>query len=125
MRKSVLFKTKKAWWMQDGASCHCSDKSLAFLKKHFGSRIISRRCVVFWPAASPDLNPLDFSLWGIIEDYVFRSNPKSLSEIKKKVSECIAELNEDEDKLRQIVGNLRKRAELCVQENGGHFEHLL
>ena len=30
-------------------------------------------------------------------DYVFRSNPKSLSEIKKKVSECIDELNQDEE----------------------------
>ena len=44
---------------------------------------------------------------------------------KEKVQECINELNSDEEKVRRIVGNIRKRAELCIQENGGHFEHLL
>ena len=52
----------KFWWQQDGASCHCSDRSLDFLRQHFGERIISRRADVIWPSSSPDHNPLDYSL---------------------------------------------------------------
>ena len=131
LKKSILpklkvmpkFKSKKIWWQQDGASCHCSKESLDFLKSVFGDRIISRRCDVCWPAASPDLNPLDFSLWSIIEDYVFKSNPSTLLQVKKKVQECIDDLNKDPAKVRRIVGNMYKRARMCRNENGGHFEH--
>ena len=55
------------WWQQDGASCHTSKVTLAFLKRIFGNRIISRLSNIVevppWPAHSPDLNPLDFSFW--------------------------------------------------------------
>ena len=61
----------------------------------------------------------------MIDDFVYKNYPKSINEIKKKVSECIQELNSDPDKVRRIVGNIRKRAELCIAPNGGHFEHLL
>ena len=30
-----------------------------------------------------------------------------------------------EDDVRKMTQNIRKRAQLCLQENGGHFEHLL
>ena len=60
MKKMKNF--QKFWWQQDGASCHCSKKSLDFLEGHFGDRIISRRAAVIWPSSSPDHNPLDYSL---------------------------------------------------------------
>ena len=98
-------------------------RNLAFLKRTFGNRIISRRCDVCWPSNSPDLNPLEFSLWSIIEDYVFRSNVTTLNQVKNKVKECVDELNKDEAKVCRIVGNLYKRAKICKDENGDHFEH--
>ena len=42
-----------------------------------------------------------------------------------KKSECIQEFNSDPDKVRLIVENIRKRAELCIPQDGGHSEHLL
>ena len=76
-------------------------------------------------ASSPDLNPLDFCIWSVIEDFVFQYNPQSIAQIKAKVQECIDELNEDEEKLRCIVENLRKRAQLWIEQEGGHFEFLM
>ena len=67
----------------------------------------------------------DFCIWSVIEDFVFESNPQSIAQIKNKVHECIDHLNEDESKIRRIVENLRKRAELCIQQDGGHFEYLM
>ena len=47
------------------------------------------------------------------------------SKIKEKVHKCVNELNSDKEKFHPIVGNFCKSAELCIQENGGHFQHLL
>ena len=66
---------------------------------------------------------LYYSLWSIIEDYVFKSNPSTFNQVKIKVKECIDELNKDEAKVRRIVGNLYKRAQFCKNEDGSHFEH--
>ena len=96
---------------------------MTFLRETFGDRIISRRCKVCWPSNSLDLNPLDYSLWSIIEDYVFKSNLSTLIQVKIKVKQCVDELNKDEAKVRRIVSNLYKRAQICKNENGGHFEH--
>ena len=31
----------------------------------------------------------------------------------------------DQDLVKKIILNIRKRAKLCVEQKGGHFEHLL
>ncbi|KAI6655343.1 hypothetical protein LOD99_2178 [Oopsacas minuta] len=54
----------KFWFQQDGATPHTSNKCLDWIKNHFGSRVISRRCDHEWAAYSPDLSPPDYYLWG-------------------------------------------------------------
>ena len=51
------------WFQQDGASCHVTAECLDFLHAKFGERIISRSTIHHWPPYSPDLSPLDFSVW--------------------------------------------------------------
>ena len=58
---------KNQIFMQDGASSHTAKKTLELLKKYFDQRIISNKLVHFWPPYSPDLNCLDFFLWGIFK----------------------------------------------------------
>ena len=54
---------------------------------------------------------------------VWKDKPESIEELTNSVEEFFA--NCDEDIVRKIVANILKRAKLCVQEKGGHFEHLL
>ena len=114
------------WWQQDGAPCHTAKKVMDFLKSNFQERIISQKSGLdyFWPAHSPDLNPLDFSFWGQCESQIHDDldDPDS-HEVIAKVNE-IAE-NFSEQSVRKMTQNIRKRARLCLQENGGLFEHLL
>ena len=114
-------------WQQDGASCHTAKKTLAFLKRIFKDRIISRWANIEgmpeWSANSPDLNPLDFCFWGMAMAEVWKQKPKTIAELKKVVEDFFNSLGPDF--IKKCVLNIRKRAQLCVQEQGGHFEHLL
>ena len=76
-----------------------------------------------WPANSPDLNPLDFTFWGQAMAKVWKEKPKTIQELKNVVENFFSSL--DSDFIKKCVLNIKKRAELCLQEDGGHFEHLL
>ena len=55
---------RDAWLMQDGATPHTSRESLRWLSRHFQERIVSLKTEFELAPHSPDLNPLDFNLWG-------------------------------------------------------------
>ena len=120
-------KLKIYWWSQDGATCHTSNRTLAYLKSIFGDRIISGRVNIVgippWPAHSPDLNPLDFTFWGQAMQKVWKAKPSTIKQLKKVVEDYFASL--DSDFINKCVRNMKKRAHFCIQENGGHFEHLM
>uniref|UniRef100_A0A8R1IEZ3 HTH luxR-type domain-containing protein n=1 Tax=Caenorhabditis japonica TaxID=281687 RepID=A0A8R1IEZ3_CAEJA len=48
---------------QDWAPSHGSRSTLAVLEAHFPGFLDKN----LWPASSPDLNPMDFSVWGMLE----------------------------------------------------------
>ena len=57
--------TRKGYYsMQDGASSHTNNENLQFLQSQFQDRVTSNMTADIWPPKSPDMNPLDFFLWG-------------------------------------------------------------
>ena len=56
------------WFMQDGAAPHTARRVLTWLTDHFEGRVISRFTKKTWASHSPDLNPLDFFLFGHLKD---------------------------------------------------------
>ena len=56
---------------------------------------------------------------------VYKVKPKNLDELKITVENFFQRLGQNENLVRKIVGNTIKRAEICVQNGAGHFEHLL
>ena len=111
------------WFMQDGASPHCTAAVLKFLALKFGNRVISRKTEHFWPPYSPDLNPLDFSFWSQAMAHVLRCKPDTLENLKSVVEDFA--LNFDPQKALKMARNVRYRAELCRSQGGGHFEDLI
>ena len=113
------------WWMQDGATAHTANESMNLLRETFGERIISRLASKFggveWPSHSPDLNPLDYSFWSQAMSKVWKAKCETIEELVSVVEEFFS--NCDEDLVRKTVSNILKRAKLCVQEKGGHFDH--
>lgn len=54
---------------------------------------------------------------------VARVKPRSLRELQEVVEDFV--FNMEEELVRKICRNVKKRAEMCVAQKGGNFEHLL
>ena len=114
---------RRYWFQQDGARCHTTNLVLDWLQTKFGERVISGRTQHPWPAKSPDLAPNDYWLWSIILQEIRKVKPASLEELKLVVNNFCESL--DPDEVRRAVRHIRRRAEACIQAEGGHFEHKL
>ena len=110
-RYSSIF--NRMWFQQDGASPHSSNKSLEWLKKHFNSRIISRRSEIQWPPYSPDLSPPDFFLWGYIKDRIYKNKPRTLEDLKTNITEVIRGI--ERPVLKSVMQNFAMRLGKCNQ----------
>ena len=114
-------------WQQDGASIHRNADFLDVMDHIFEGRVLALGADRpplrgrEWPPRSPDLNPLDFSIWGILKDRVYRPKPNSVDELKEKISREVQNLNRE--MLLRCSRNVHKRAHLYVQYQGGLFEH--
>ena len=75
-----------------------------------------------WPASSPDLNPMDFCIWSILESRVCAKPHKNIESLKSSLRrewEIISE-----DVLRAAADNFYKRLSLCIKAKGNTFEDL-
>jgi len=74
-----------------------------------------------WPPNSPDLNPVDYSIYSILQKRVYRSWIHDVKELKK----CL--LREwrllDHTVITAVIAQWRSRLNACVRVNGGHCEH--
>jgi len=48
--------------------------------------VISLKTNFIWVPYSPNLNPLDFFLWGHLKDVVYRDKPLSIQELKESIT---------------------------------------
>jgi len=78
-----------------------------------------------WPPNSPDINPLDYHVWGSILEKFDHLNPqpKDIQELKSALTKIWDELSQDE--ICKSITDFRKRLRACVNAEGGHFEHIL
>ena len=54
---------------------------------------------------------------------VKKRTPKDRDELMSMVDEELDNLSRN--MVRNAVTNIRKRCDLCIEENGGHFQHLM
>ena len=110
--------------MQDGARPHTGNNALKFIKENFPGGAFSDRTENPWPPNSPDLTPVDFWLWGELKTRVYsHPRPTTIDELKDKILRCFNEIPRSH--FRNSILSIQKRAHLCLQENGRHFENKL
>ena len=74
-----------------------------------------------WPPNSPDLNPVDYEIWAVMQLRVYKTKIHTIDELKQRLIEvwCGLEQSTVDMAIEQWRGRLRS----CVRANGGHFEH--
>lgn len=113
------FKNERWTLQQDWAPAHSARSTMEFCKNN-GIDVWDKS---LWPANSPDLNPMDFSIWSILEQKACSTNHKSVESLKLSLQREWAKISNHQ--LSNIVKNFRKRLKACVVAEGGNFEHLL
>lgn len=103
-------------FQQDSAPAHKAKTTQDWCKTNFPNFIASNE----WPPYSPDLNPMDYSVWSILESRACAKPHKSLESLKHSLSQEWDRLEPKE--LRPIAENFVKRLKLCIKAKGGHFE---
>jgi hypothetical protein len=62
------------------------------MNQNFGEQWIGRGGPVNWPARSPDLNPLDRSLWGHLRALVYSAPINGLQVLPQRVEKACQEI---------------------------------
>jgi hypothetical protein len=112
------------YFQQDGATPHTTRANLQYLSDFFGVRVISRGTNTPWPSRSPDLTPLDFSVFGYLKNevYSYKRQMNNLNQLMEEITNCCRNINEQ--MLQNIFENKKMRVRY-LQQNGGHFEPFL
>ena len=94
-----------------------------FLNQH-DQGWIGRARTINWLPRSPDLTLLDFYLWSHIKSIVYSEEIASCEQFKEKIIVAFHTLKQS-NTLESVHRNLIRRAEVCVLQNGQHFQQFL
>ena len=112
--------TSRTIFMQDGAPAHTSRMAMDWLETRFQGKLISNKSDFIWPPRSPDLNPLDFFLWGYMKQKIHEAHPGSLAEVKQLIEDFMASISQD--LLQRVMNQFCSRIRKCIEARGGVFE---
>ena len=110
------FKDKPFIFQQDGAPSHTSKKTQKWCQDDFPG-FWSKEV---WPPSSPDLNPMDFCVWSVLEADACASSHVSVEALKSSLEKAWAKM--PQETLRKAAEGFRGRLERVIQAIGGHIE---
>lgn len=103
-------------FQQDSAPSHKAKVNQTWCKSNCPNFIASQD----WPAASPDLNPLDYFVWGKLTAIVNAKQHRSLADLKRTILREWEKLPLKE--VRAAIAGWRNRLQLVIDHNGDRFE---
>ncbi len=104
-------------WQQDGAPAHTAKKNQTFIKANFAKSWPKD----LWPPSSPDLNPLDYFWWSVIEKEVNVTPHPNLESLKSKIKEVWATY--PAAMIEKACAKFQPRLEAVVAAEGSWIEH--
>jgi len=106
-------------FQQDSAPAHRARETIEMLTRETPDFISP----TLWPPNSPDLNPVDYKVWSVMQERVYQTAIHDVNDLKQRLLEVWDGL--DQRIIDDAVAQWRHRLQACVQAEGGHFEHLL
>ena len=117
-------------FQQDGARVHWCGDSIGWLRENFGLKNCvtltpraQEKALAEWPPHSPDLTPLDFSLWALLKKLAIRKCPAGFyTKTEELVTNLKAAWDEIDQELinRVCVEGMLHRVERCIDREGGY-----
>ena len=101
---------------QDGATSHTAKLVKSFCQDNFKGFWPKDS----WPPSSPDLNPMDFGVWSLLEQKACTISHKSVDALKRKLVKCWDEI--DPETIRATCSQVSDRLSRVIQAKGGYFE---
>jgi transposase len=102
--------------MQDNAGGHAARDTLAFMAE--------RGLVpIFWPALSPDLNPIE-TLWDRIKDIIEEKDPeihRSYPKLRAAIIEAWNSITDEE--VRDLIRSMHDRCQAVIDAEGWHTKY--
>ena len=111
------------YYQHDGAPPHFSQVVRQYLDHKFPNRWIGRGGTQNWPPRSPDLNPLDYHVWGYMKAMVYEQKVNTREELVHRILSAARSIN-NAAVLRKVTSSLVTRVRKCMEADGGHFENL-
>lgn len=106
-------------FQQDNAPAHRARETVALLQQVTPEFIEP----AMWPANSPDLNPVDYRVWGWMQDRVYQQPVTNIDQLRKRLLQIWASM--PQNIIDEAINDWRKRLQACVEAGGGHFERRL
>ena len=110
------FPNKNYVWQQDSAPGHKAKSTQKWLKQHFADHWSPD----LWPPSSPDANPLDYGVWGVLKGKASNQHHATVDSLVQAVDDVWDNLSEDF--IKKTCSRFRGRLEAIVAANGGHIE---
>ncbi|EYC39473.1 hypothetical protein Y032_0655g1201 [Ancylostoma ceylanicum] len=103
-------------FQQDGAPSHKAAVVQDWCRQNFPGFISFGE----WPPNSPDLNPMDYSVWSVLEAKSCSKPHQTVESLKQDLQKAWDELSSDY--LRATVDAFPEGLKSCIAANGGTFE---
>ena len=75
-----------------------------------------------WPANAPDLTPVDYRIWGLIQERVYQTAIRDIDDLKQRLTCVWAELKQSV--IDKAIEQWRPRLRACIRAKGQHFKQL-
>jgi len=125
-RISFVSSTRDDEWtfQQDGAPAHKAYEVQDWLRANCPDVITVdphwRNPTGEWPPNSPDLNPMDYAIWSILQEKACKKPHPNVESLKRALKKAWNEITLET--LIKVVDNFPKRLKACVDAEGGWFE---
>ncbi len=103
-------------FQQDSTPAHKAKKTQKWMEKNLTAFWPHS----FWPPSSPDVAPLDYSIWSIVDKKVRAISHRNTAELREKIREEWADL--PKEYMCKVCSKFRPRLEKMIAAVGSHFE---
>src|SRR6218665_1513615 len=107
-------------FQQDGAPAHRSRNTVGSLNSNVPEFIEPHTCN--WPSNSPDLNPVDYSIWGALQQRVYRERRVNVEHLKHVIIRCWTSISQE--LINRAIDQWARRIDAVIRARGRHIEHL-